>query len=126
MKKIIFLSACVLCALFSIGQNTPKGSFKILNNQDPARQEFIETSILNSNMEIFRLMDKDVTLHFENGFDLELVSAKAFFINGGSINPKTYQEESNLDKTKPTFKLTDNGTVVVLHTAKDVKPRNNN
>lgn len=112
MKKT--LQALVLAFFFLGGsgaltaQNkTLANSFVILNNKFPDKADFYKKSIEAADMEQYRLRDKRVHLEFENGFEVELYSAKELFVNGQTLNLNQYQ--TNPHGQVPIFNILPTG-----------------
>ena len=112
MKKTLHV---LLLALFFWGgsavlkaQNkTLANSFVLLNNKFPDKADFYKKSIEAADMEQYRLRDKRVHLEFENGFEVELYSAKELFVNGQGLNLNQY--EINPHGQVPVFNILPSG-----------------
>ena len=116
----------LLCAVFQIrAQNlkTVPGSFKIINNNHKEQEAFYISSIEQANMENYRLKDKNVTIHFENGFDCVMISAKELFMNGKSLHAGTYPESFSATYTLPVFFILPEGGIVASYSVPDKKPK---
>jgi hypothetical protein len=110
--KSIFFTAVIFLLVHAamIGQGkTIPNSFSILNNKTPERKDFYTKSIEAADMEQFRLRDERVKLIFDNGFVLELLSAKELFIKGVQINPNTYTLFYPKDAELPVFTVLPDG-----------------
>jgi hypothetical protein len=97
------------------GQNTPKGSFKIINNANPDRLAFYEEAIMRSNLESYRLKDKDVKLVFKNGFEIELLAAVSQVENG--LDASAYKVAFDQYYELPAFEIVTGGNIVALYKA---------
>jgi len=86
---------------------TLPNSFAIVNNTSPNPDEFYRNSIAAADMEQYRLRDKRLRLEFENGFEVELYSAKELFVSGQALNLNLYQQESG--GQLPVFAILPNG-----------------
>lgn len=94
MKKILItlLFVCFGAAL-SAQNGTLPNSYVLLNNKWPEKAAFFQKSINAADMEQYRLRDQRVRLEFENGFEIELYSAKELFVNGATqININNYPQ----------------------------------
>lgn len=112
MKKKCLLSFLLFFCLLSKAQHTIKGSFKIINSTDKEKEAFYVSSIENADMEVYRLKNKEVTLHFENGFDCILISAKDLYLIDNKINPSQYNDTTLMeDISLTTFFITDSGLI---------------
>lgn len=69
---------------------TLANSFVILNNAHADQAQFYTQAVEAADMEQYRLRDKRVRLTFENGFEIELYSAKELFVNGVQLNIGSY------------------------------------
>jgi len=110
VTKILFvLAVFLLPASALVAQNkTLDNSFVIINNQLPEKADFYKTCILAADMEQYRLREKRVRLEFENGFELELYSAKELFVQGAQININNYQLNHGNGQV-PVFTVLPNG-----------------
>ena len=115
MKRIFLLCMFLMCAYVMSAQKTPAGSFIILNNPNTEKQEFISQSISNSNLEPYRLQDKNVILTFENGFQVELISVTGLQNKGIQVDPASYKTGFEKLYTLPSFKMTDDGNIISKH-----------
>lgn len=113
MRKIIF-GGLLIFLINSVFSQTLTNSFKIVNNQHPEQESFYVASIEKANMESYRLQNKDVTVHFENGFDCVFMSAKTLFLKGKQINPITYQEIFLENFKIPVFNIISSGRLVAI------------
>jgi hypothetical protein len=116
-----FLFAVILIMHFSAYAQTITGSFKIINNTHPEQEKFYISSIEKSNMENYRLQDKETIVHFENGFDCVFASAKDLFLNGRQLNAASYQEDFAKNFIQPTFNITASGYLVAIYHNKTKK-----
>ncbi len=92
-----------------VAQNkTLPNSFVIMNNKSPEKTDFFAKSIEAADMEQYRLRDKRVHLEFENGFEVELYSAKELFVKGATININSYQVSIGKGQ-QPVFDILPNG-----------------
>lgn len=112
MKKKCLLSFMLFVCLLSKAQQTVSGSFKIINSTNKDKESFYVSSIENAEMEVYRLKNKEVTLHFENGFDCVLMSAKELYLINDKINPSLYNDLNLMeDISSTTFFITDSGLI---------------
>ncbi len=84
-------------------------SFSILNNKNPDKETFYKKSIEAADMEQYRLRNKRVRLTFDNGFEIELLTAKELFLNNQKINIITYETVLAPDAELPVFTVLDSG-----------------
>ena len=110
LLKLFFAAVFLICSGADLrAQNkTLANSFVIVNNKAPEKTEFFTKSILAADMEQYRLRDKRVHLEFENGFEIELYSAKELFVKGENLNMNNYPLSSGIGKP-PVFNILQNG-----------------
>jgi len=110
MKKITLALFFVSLAFISFSQNkTIPGTFVFINNTAPEKEAFYKKSIEAADMEQYRLREKRVRLTFENGFEIELLSAKEIFLNNQSININNYETALAPGTEQPVFSVLDSG-----------------
>ena len=112
MKKKLPLILGLLLSLSAFSQ-TSLHSFEF--QAKPNFQEFtqtqVETFISKSDLENYRLQDKRVTLSFDNGFDIILLSANEAAVAGLISNPTSYPKRSASHYGLPGFHLTADGLI---------------
>jgi hypothetical protein len=111
-KNLLFLLLFFFCSL-AYSQKTLENSFEIKENSSSYSSAFITTSFLNANMENYRLRNERVKLVFENGFSIELFSAKELFIQGRLSNISDYAEEQAQNVPGRIFGMTPQGHITV-------------
>jgi len=77
----------------------------------------IDSFICKSNFENFRLQDQRVTLTFDNGFDLILLSANELQQSGVISNASTYQTAFPPNYHLPKFHINQSGQVAAEYQA---------
>ena len=110
MQKLFFIAAVLVCFTTKlVAQNkTISNSFVIVNNKSPEKTDFFIKSIEAADMEQYRLRDKRVHLEFENGFEVELYSAKELFVKGEPLNMNNYPLSKDTGNP-PVFGILSNG-----------------
>jgi hypothetical protein len=112
-QGIIRLSALFLFFFISFvasSQNkTIAGSFEFKKLSDENQREFYSKAIMGADMESYRSRDKRVTLKFDNGFELELFSAKEMVVKGIQVNPNSYEETHDKKIEYPVFVINSKG-----------------
>lgn len=111
-KLVLFIVFCL--SLNGFSQTIPN-SFKITNNNHPENELFYVASISKADMEKYRLKNQDVTLHFENGFDCIMISAKQLFLNGININANNYPEKFPFHLSLPIFNVLESGQLMAVY-----------
>ncbi len=116
MKKLKLFILMMITSMLSFSQNSPK-TFNVLENGSVILTDITkyENSINSANMESYRNKTIRVTLMFDNGFKLELLSAQELFIMGYSINPSRYSDIRDTRYSIPTFHLTNDGYLIALY-----------
>lgn len=112
MKKNLLI-IFILLGFTSISQiiTTQIGTFEIVKNLNPERNDYYNQSISKSNLENYRLKNKRVTLNFKNGFDIELLSAKELFLKHIEIDLNSYLEDFEKNSKLPLFVVMENGWI---------------
>jgi hypothetical protein len=112
MKKNLLI-IFILLGFTSISQiiTTQIGTFEIVKNLNPERNDYYNQSISKSNLENYRLKNKRVTLNFKNGFDIELLSAKELFLKHIEIDLNSYLEDFEKNSNLPLFVVMENGWI---------------
>jgi len=125
MRKVIFCFIFMLAVFSLSAQNkTIKGSFNIVNLADNAKLDFYTKAIENANFEQYRLAEQDLKITFENGFVLELFSAKKCLLLNKIASIESYSTSSSFDETKPVFSVNNDGFVLIKYTTKESKFKN--
>ena len=112
MKIVYSLFLLLSFSLFSnknSAQTTFKNSFAVNKLANADNEAFYQKSIEAADMESYRLKDKRTTLVFENGFEVEMFSAKELFVKGEAINPNSYKESFAPKYELPIFNILDTG-----------------
>jgi hypothetical protein len=78
-------------------------------------------ALKHSDLDKYRYFDQRNTLHFENGLDVELLSANELTASGIPFNKDHVRTEVPSFDTKPIFKLTANGILVEVQTRSKIK-----
>jgi hypothetical protein len=121
MKSVIaaFLLVIVLAGSLSAQMNQGSKGFVIKQNSEPAKETSYKTAISAADLENYRLRDNDVTLHFEEGFDCVLYSAKSLFIKGLNINANDYKTSFSTDFILPVFSISASGILIAKYDVLD-------
>ncbi len=112
MKRIYTLSAVLAFVFFSFSfvfKGTIKGSFNINNAKDQTQVEFYKKSIEAADLEGYRLRDERVKIKFQNGFELEFLSANELLRLGIAVNVNEYQTKFADDFIMPSFNILPSG-----------------
>ena len=78
-------------------------------------------ALVKSDLDKYRYFDKRNTLHFENGLDVELLSANELTASGIPFKRDHVRTEVPSFDTKPIFKLTADGILVEIQTRSKIK-----
>ncbi|HET6991855.1 MAG TPA: hypothetical protein VFJ43_11050 [Bacteroidia bacterium] len=79
------------------------------------------TALAQSDLDKYRYFDKRNTLHFDNGLDVELLSANELTAAGIPFNKDHVRTEVPSFDTHPVFKLTTTGILVEVQTRSKIK-----
>jgi hypothetical protein len=124
MKRLIPFILFLLVTNAILCQSTNVQSFecRIKSGYQGFTQSEIITFISQSHFENFRLLDKRVTLSFDNGFDIILLSAKELEQSGLLRDVTAYQSDFPPNYILPVFHLNDRGQIAAGYPAnKNVK-----
>jgi hypothetical protein len=78
-------------------------------------------ALTKADLDKYRYFDMRNTLHFENGLDVELLSANELSAAGIPFKKDHVRTEVPSFDTKPIFKLTANGILVEVQTRSKIK-----
>ena len=121
MKTIKAITLFIICGfiLQSLEMKaqtaTVENSIKIQNNKFSDKEEYYTAAIYESNLESYRLRDKDVTLTFSEGFECVLFSATALANKGIKIDVNSYQTEFDSKFILPTFSITEDRKLIATY-----------
>lgn len=118
-KLLCFALLVIVFSFSSSGQEgvkTPQERFSFVNLQNASKELFFRSSIDAANMEAYRLKSKRVTLHFENGFDIEMLSAQELYMKDHSILVGSYPDEFPKNYLLPYFNILADGHLVAFYT----------
>lgn len=118
MKKYPLLFLIFICfsanRVFSQIKTLPN-SYEITHNTLISQEDFYKLSIEKANLENYRLKSQRVSLSFENGFIVELISAEELYSKNNSIDLNSYQSEFPARFILPTFKIVATGELVAIY-----------
>lgn len=117
MKRLIVL---LLISLPLMALQTP-ASWVYLNPQAVADIAPYNEALAKSDLDKYRYFDKRNTLHFENGLDVELLSANELIAAGIPVNTSHVRTQEPAFDTRPLFRLTSGGILVEVQTRNKVK-----
>lgn len=112
---VVFL-LCIACFAF-----TGTRTWVIVNPGAVADVAPYEEALSKSDLDKYRYFDKRNTLHFENGLDIELLSANELDAQGISYKRDHVRTIVPSFDTKPVFRLTADGILVEIQTRTKVK-----
>lgn len=95
--------------------NTQPNSYEITHNTLISQEDFYKQSIEKANLENYRLKSQRVSISFENGFIVELISAEELYLKNNSINLNSYQSNFPSKFVLPTFKILSTGELVATY-----------
>jgi hypothetical protein len=117
MKRLLVL-LLISFPLLSLQTTT---SWVYLNPQIVADLAPYDEALAKSDLDKYRYFDKRNTLHFENGLDVELLSANELIAAGIPVNTSHVRTQEPAFDTKPVFRLTPDGILVEVQTRNKVK-----
>lgn len=118
MKKypLLFLIFVCFSANKAFSQiKTQPDSYEITHNTLVSQENFYKQSIEKASLENYRLKSQRVSLSFENGFVIELLSAEELYSKNNSIDLNSYQSEFPARFVLPTFKILPTGELVAIY-----------
>ncbi len=80
-----------------------------------------EEALSKSSLDKYRYKDKRYVMHFENGLNIELLSANELDAQGISYKADHIRTEEPAFDTKPVYRLTPDGILVEVQTRTKVK-----
>ena len=117
MKRILVLLLLALPFLAF----TDTRSYIYLNPQVVADIAPYDAAIAQSDLDKYRYFDKRNTLHFENGLEVELLSANELTAAGITFKKDHVRTEVPAFDTHSVFKLASNGILVEVQTRSKIK-----
>ncbi|MGZ3863362.1 MAG: hypothetical protein ACXVPN_08070 [Bacteroidia bacterium] len=118
-KKLTIFVMLMISAITIFSQSkTIPGSYSIINNKHPENEGFFKRSIEAADMEQFRLRDKRVLLSFDNGFEMELQSAKELFLKDQKVNINNYELSRGPSAEPPVFNILPSGQLTARVSSK--------
>ena len=122
MKKHLTLVLILLISKFAWSQTSAQSfDCQIKAGYQGISKTEIITKITKANLESYRLQDKRITLSFDNGFDIVLLSAKELEQMGLIHNATTYQSAYSPTFKMPHFHLNDAGIICAEHPITNAK-----
>jgi hypothetical protein len=116
MNKYLLLLFFVFISNVSFCQSS---SLSFISHTSPRLQGFteaqIDSLISKAPLENFRLQDKHTTLKFDNGFEIELLSANEIAHMGFIITPASYQKDYPEHYHLPSMHLLPNGHMMAAY-----------
>jgi len=100
---------------------TPVGTFSVVNHGTVTDTRPYETAIANADMESFRYQNQRCTITFDNGVQIELLSATEMQQAGHNINILDYKTADMNGWTQPVFHLNADGTLSAMYTKPNLK-----
>lgn len=80
-----------------------------------------EEALAKADLDRYRYFDKRSTLHFENGLNVELLSANELQAQGIAVKTDRVRTADPEFDTKPVFRLTPDGILLEIQTRTKVK-----
>jgi hypothetical protein len=112
---LIFLFA-IACLSF-----TGTRTWVVANPEAVADVAPYEEALSKSGLDKYRYIDKRYVMHFENGLNIELLSANELDAQGIAYKRDHVRTEEPAFDTKPVFRLTPDGYLLEVQTRTKVK-----
>jgi hypothetical protein len=117
MKRYLLLLLVVIASLAFTGTRT----WVIVNPEVVESIEPYEDALGKADLDRYRYFDKRSTLHFENGLNVELLSANELEAQGIAVKRDRVRSSEPEFDTKPVFRLASNGILLEIQTRTKVK-----
>ena len=119
-KLTIFFMLIFSAVTFYSQSKTLPNSFVFIGNKNPEKEAFYKKSIEAADMEQYRMRNTRSRLTFDNGFEIELLSAKELFLKNQQININGYEAALPKGAEFPVFTVLSSGhlTARVITTSK--------
>ena len=117
MKKLLLLFVLAISCFAFTGTRT----WVIVNPEAVADVAPYEDALAKSDLDKYRYFDKRNTLHFENGLNVELLSANELDAQGISYKRDHVRTQDPEFDTKPVFRLSPDGILIEIQTRTKVK-----
>ncbi|HTF03288.1 MAG TPA: hypothetical protein VK826_04650 [Bacteroidia bacterium] len=117
MKHVLLLLIFVSASLAFTGTRT----WVILNPETVEHVTPYEDALAKADLDKYRYFDKRNTLHFENGLNVELLSANELQAQGIAVKTDRVRTEEPAFDTKPVFRLSPDGILIEVQTRSKVK-----
>lgn len=105
---------------------TPVGTFSVISRGNVTDIQPYETAIANADMEAFRYRNTRCVITFDNGLQVELLSAVEMQQLGHNIVVGDYKTADAPNWIAPVFHLNEDGTLSAMYTKPDLKQRTTN
>jgi hypothetical protein len=125
-KKIRIISVLIVLLLTATANQklyagTPIGTFSVVSNGSVTDTRPYEVAFANADMEQFRYQNKRCTITFDNGVQIELLSATEMQQAGHNITLGDYKYSDPQNWTAPIFHLNADGTLSAMYTKANLK-----
>ncbi len=117
MKKLIVLMLLVIACFAFTGTRT----WVILNPTVVENLAPYEDALAKADLDRYRYFEKRSVLHFDNGLNVELLSANELTAQGIPVKTDRVRTADPEFDTKPIFKLTTDGILLEIQTRIKVK-----
>lgn len=117
MKNLAFVFLLAIACFSFSGTRT----WIVVNPETVTDVAPYEEALAKSDLDKYRYFDKRNTLHFENGLNVELLSANELDAQGITYKRDHVRTEEPAFDTKPVFRLTPDGYLVEIQTRIKVK-----
>jgi hypothetical protein len=121
MKRFLTLFLIALPLFYSFKQANTPPTWVYLNPQVVPDLAPYNTALAASDLDRYRYFDTRNTLHFENGLNVELLSANEVIALGQTVKTSHVRTQPPSFNTGSVFKLAENGHLVEVMTRIKIK-----
>lgn len=126
-RKLFVLIVLLTISAFQINVHagTPVGTFTVINRGSVTDAQPYETAVAAADLESFRYRNTRCIITFDNGLQVELLSAAEMQQLGHNIVVGDYKVADEPNWIQPVFHLNQDGTLSAMYTKPDLKQRTN-
>lgn len=100
---------------------TPVGTFTVISHGSVTDTRPYETAIANADMESYRYQNRRCIISFDNGVQIELLSALEMQQLGHNVVLTDYKMDDTPNWIQPVFHLNADGTLSAVYTKPNLK-----
>lgn len=124
-RAILLLVALLFAPVFNekAVAGTPAGTFSVINNGSVTDTQPYVNAVANADLESFRYRNTRCVITFDNGLQVELLSAFEMQQLGHNIAVGDYKIADDANWIAPVFHLNEDGTLSAMYTKPNLKQR---